>query len=647
MWSFISRWRAKKANVMHQEALNAAVIHGSTAVAIIATSTDGIISLFNSGAEAMLGYSADELVGLQTPAIFHDLDEVQGHARSLQLEFGESIAGFDVFVHMTRLNGHEVRAWTYIRKDGARIRVNLTITALHDAKGLINGYMGIANDISEYSALQRQLSISQLSFLNAFATAAHGMAIVSPQGTWLDVNISLCEILGYSHDDLLKTDFQHITHPDDLSADLELVQQCLSGVISSYELEKRYIHSSGATIYALLSVSLVRDDEQEPLYFISHIQDFSSRHAAQQRLLEREHQLQTVVDTVVDAIITINAEGKIESFNHAAEELFGYLEHEVQNQSLKLLLPHGAPLPRQALFMRSDRTGSLSPLPEIEGRRADGSHFWMEVQIAKLASFDESRQVVVVRDITVRRRVERMKEEFISTVSHELRTPLTAIVGSLDMVVTGVVGELNADQEKLLTIAQRNSQRLSYLINDLLDMDKLVSGNIEMDIEAHELAPIVAESISLNSSYASQFGVSYQYSGSCSDEVMTDSARLQQVLANFLSNAAKFSPENSMVDVVVSDCGPYARISVMDRGVGIPEAKWFQLFAKFSQLDSSDARQRSGTGLGLAITKALAESMHARVGYEPRKPFGSVFYIELLKKTPAPMINDLSTPMIA
>ena len=168
-----------------------------------------------------------------------------------------------------------------------------------------------------------------------------------------------------------------------------------------------------------------------------------------------------------------------------------------------------------------------------------------------------------------------------------------------------------------------------------------------MEIEAHELAPIVTESISLNSSYASQFGVNYQYSGSCTDEVMVDSARLQQVLANFLSNAAKFSPENSMVDVVVSDCGPYARISVMDRGVGIPEAKWFQLFAKFSQLDSSDTRQRSGTGLGLAITKALAESMQARVGYEPRKPNGSVFYIELLKKTPAPMVNDLSTPMIA
>ncbi|MBQ0715081.1 MAG: PAS domain S-box protein [Paraperlucidibaca sp.] len=647
MWSFISRWRAKKSNAMHQEALNAAIIRGSTAVAIIATRLDGIISLFNSGAEAMLGYRADELVGIKTPAILHDANEVSDHGRALECTFGEAVSGFEIFVRAARIHGHETRAWTYIKKDGTRIRVSLTITALHDTKGRINGYMAIANDISEYSALQRQLSISQLSFLNAFATAAHGMAIVSPHGTWLEVNISLCEILGYSHDDLLKTDFQHITHPHDLGADLELVQQCLSGVISSYQLEKRCIHSDGSTVYALLSVSLVRDDEQEPLYFISHIQDFSSRHAAQQRLLEREHQLQTVVDTVVDAIITINAEGKIESFNHAAEELFGYLEHEVQNQSLKLLLPQSASLPRQALFMRSDRTGSLLPLPEIEGRRADGSHFWMEVQIAKLSNLVESRQVVVVRDITERRRVERMKEEFISTVSHELRTPLTAIVGSLDMVVTGVLGELNADQEKLLTIAQRNSQRLSYLINDLLDMDKLVSGSIEMEIEAHELAPIVTESISLNSSYASQFGVNYQYSGSCSDEVMVDSARLQQVLANFLSNAAKFSPENSMVDVVVSDCGPYARISVMDRGVGIPEAKWFQLFAKFSQLDSSDTRQRSGTGLGLAITKALAESMQARVGYEPRKPNGSVFYIELLKKTPAPMVNDLSTPMIA
>ena len=640
MWSFISRWRAKKANAMHQKALNAAIIHGSTAVAIIATYIDGTISLFNSGAEAMLGYRADELVGIKTPAVFHDAEEAFAHSRTLECELGVPVTGFDVFVRSAQTKGHEARAWTYIHKNGTRIRVNLTVTALHDTQGRINGYMGIACDISDYSALEKKLSISQLSFLNAFATAAHGMALVAPTGKWLDVNIALCEMLGYSPAELLATDFQRITHADDLELDLELVTRCLSGVISSYQLEKRYIHRDGHTVYALLSVSLVSDSEQEPLYFVCHIQDFSSRHAAKQHLLEREQQLQTIVDTVVDAIVTINAEGKVESFNHAAEELFGYREQEVRGKSVSILLPDGAPLPRQTMFIRSRDQGSLSSLPEIEGRRADGSHFWMEVQIAELVHLSEPKQVVVVRDITERRRVERMKEEFISTISHELRTPLTAISGSLDMVVMGVLGTLNPDQEELLLIAQRNSQRLSCLINDLLDMDKLVSDSFEMAIESHELAPIVSESISLNTSYAAQFGVTYRLSGDCSGQIMADGARLQQVLANFLSNAAKFSPENSIVDVVVSDFGPYARISVMDTGVGIPEAKWSQLFAKFSQLDSSDTRQRSGTGLGLAITKALAERMQARVGYEPREPNGSVFYIDLLKEVAVPLAQS-------
>ena len=343
---------------------------------------------------------------------------------------------------------------------------------------------------------------------------------------------------------------------------------------------------------------------------------------------------------MVDAIVTINAEGKIESFNHAAEELFGYPEQVVRGKPVSILLPDGAPLPRQTLFTKSRDQGALSSLPEIEGRRADGSHFWMEVQIAELMHLSEPKQVVVVRDITERRRVERMKEEFISTISHELRTPLTAIAGSLDMVVMGALGKLNPDQEELLLIAQRNSQRLSCLINDLLDMDKLVSDSFEMAIAAHDLAPIVSESISLNASYAAQFGVTYRLSGDCSGQIMADGARLQQVLANFLSNAAKFSPENSVVDVVVSDYGQYARISVMDTGVGIPEAKWPQLFAKFSQLDASDTRHRSGTGLGLAITKALAERMQARVGYEPREPNGSVFYIDLPRVVAMPLMQS-------
>ena len=636
MWPFKSRWRRAAANrpMSDEQALNAAVIQGSTAVAIIATGIDGVISLFNSGAEAMLGYQAREVVGIKTLQQFHEREEVCEHGRLLACEFGHEISGFDVFVCMARQQGHETRAWTYIRKDGSRLRVNVTVTTLRTHDGEISGYMGIANDISAYSALEEALNISQLSFLNAFATAAHGMAIVEPSGQLRDVNISLCEMLGYSHTELLALSFQAITYADDLENDLAQVHRCLAGEISSYQLEKRYVHRDGHTVYGLLSVSLVRDSEQEPLYFISHVQDLTARQEAKQVLRESEQHMRTIVDAVVDAIITIDANGCIERFNYAAEVLFGYAERDVQGQSVSILLPDELGAQHHALFLTAmHEHRPANEITEVEAIRADGSRFWMELQVAPLQHQKEPKQVAVVRDITERRRVERMKEEFISTVSHELRTPLTAIAGSLDLLVSGMMGPLSTDQEQLLSIAQRNSLRLSYLINDLLDMDRLVSGSIELTIAAHELAPIIAESISLNASYAAQYQVKYRLQSDCQGEVMVDAARLQQVLANFLSNAAKFSPEGSIVDLCVEDRGGYWRISVMDTGAGIPESQRSKLFAKFSQLDSSDTRQRSGTGLGLAITKALAECMHAHVGYAPREPHGSVFFIDLVKQT--------------
>lgn len=610
-----------------------AVVDSSTGAAIIATRPDGIITLFNSGAEQMLGYDADEVIGKCTPARFHLDSEVREHGEQLGRLLGRPVAGFDVFVEMVRAaGGHESHTWTYVRKDGSRLDVNLTVSAIHDAHGDLTGFLGIATDITQVRALEDELNISQLRFHNAFETAAHGMALVATDGRWLEVNKALCDMLGYSREDLLKRDFQSITHPDDLDTDVALVEAVLAGTIPSYQMEKRYLHASGRVLHILLSVSLVRDRQGQPRYFVSQVQDMTARKQAEEVMRSSENYLRTIMDNVVDAIITIDTQGRIESFNHAAERMFGYLEQEVAGRNISGLMPEPYRSQHDGYLARYLQTGQARVIGvgrEVEGQRADGSTFQMELQVSSLVYLGERKFIGVVRDITVRKRVERMKDEFVSTVSHELRTPLTAVAGALELVASGALGPLDEAKQEVLDIASRNSLRLGRLINDLLDMDKLVSGKMDLDLRSQELMPLVLDALALNQSYADQFSVSFRLIRSADCQVRVDAQRLQQILANYLSNAAKFAPAGSTVDVAVVAGESSVRIAVIDQGPGIPEAFRDRLFTKFSQIDASDSRGKGGTGLGLAISKELAERMHGWVGCDSVPGEGACFYVEL------------------
>jgi signal transduction histidine kinase len=226
--------------------------------------------------------------------------------------------------------------------------------------------------------------------------------------------------------------------------------------------------------------------------------------------------------------------------------------------------------------------------------------------------------------------MERMKDEFISTVSHELRTPLTSITGALGLLAGGAVGELPATARQMLDIAHKNGQRLTYLINDLLDMEKLAIGKMPFDTQVLELLPLVEQAVQDNRIYAAQFSVRLFLDARIADtQVRVDPLRLQQVLTNFLSNAAKFSPEGGAVEIVVTRRDGRARVEVRDHGPGIPEEFRPRIFEKFSQADASDARRRGGTGLGLAISKELVERMGGSIGFESEAGQGACFYVEL------------------
>jgi signal transduction histidine kinase/DNA-binding response OmpR family regulator len=227
-------------------------------------------------------------------------------------------------------------------------------------------------------------------------------------------------------------------------------------------------------------------------------------------------------------------------------------------------------------------------------------------------------------------RASRIKSEFISTVSHELRTPLTAISGALGLIAGGAAGDLPLQAREMVNIAHKNSRRLSFLINDLLDMEKLLAGKLHFDLSGQALMPLLEQTLADNQSYAAQFQVSYIMRQRADGvQVNVDTQRLQQVMANLLSNAAKFSPPGAMVEVDVRVRGDLVRVEVVDHGPGIPLEFQPRIFQKFSQADASDTRQKGGTGLGLAISRELTERMGGRMGFESRVGEGARFFFEL------------------
>lgn len=227
-------------------------------------------------------------------------------------------------------------------------------------------------------------------------------------------------------------------------------------------------------------------------------------------------------------------------------------------------------------------------------------------------------------------RANRVKSEFLSTVSHELRTPLTSLSGSIALIQAGALGDLPAPVTDLLQIAHKNSLRLGHLINDLLDMDKLVAGKLRFDLRLQPLMPLVEQSLDGIQAYAASYRVRVDLvRGLEGTQVRVDGQRLQQVMANLLSNAVKFSPADGVVEVAVQALGERLRVSVTDRGPGVPESFREQIFQKFSQADASDTRQRGGTGLGLAISRELIERMNGSIGFDSVEGHGACFFFEL------------------
>ncbi len=399
------------------------------------------------------------------------------------------------------------------------------------------------------------------------------------------------------------------------------------------EREWTCIKSDGSRISVMMTVSALRDNNGRVTGFLAVMTPSSTRRKAERDLRYSEARLRAILDNVIDGIITIDAGGIVQSVNPAVEKIFGYSQAELIKQNVKMLMPPPYQAHHDGYLENYLSTGHAQIIGkgrEVEGRRKNGTVFPLDLAVSQVDLSGRAMFIGVIRDLSDQKRVERLKAEFVSTVSHELRTPLTGIRGALGLVNSGVLGEVPEDIKELTVVAEQSSERLIRLINDILDVEKIGSGQMKLDMQPTDLSQTVHRAIKDTRSFAEQFSVRLTLIEPVpGGKISGDFDRLVQIFTNLLSNAAKFSPKNGEVHVTVDNPEPgRIRVSVIDHGIGISEEFRTRIFEKFAQADGSDSKAKGGTGLGLNITKNLVEKMNGTISFKSENGVGTTFYVE-------------------
>ena len=361
--------------------------------------------------------------------------------------------------------------------------------------------------------------------------------------------------------------------------------------------------------------------------------DITERLATQAQLNRQKSLLESIFKALPDGVLFADSERRILRSNASIAKLFGYDEDDLRG--------------RKTLFLYADRTlyyeNGASRFnaevaneifsTDIEYRRRDGSTFIGQTRGLPVRDSDDNLLgfLGVIRDVTEQKQLEQLKEDFVSTVSHELRTPVTSIVGALGLLKKGVGGQLPPEAVRLIDIAHKNGERLTALIDDILDWESISSGQMRFLRGPVELNELCLEAVALNLGYAERFGVTLDF---CRLEgrvwTYLDRDRVTQVLTNLISNAVKHSPPNETVRIECYLNGERAGVSVADQGPGVPLAFHDHIFHRFAQADATDQRpQQPGTGLGLAISQTIIQHHQGTIDFDRTLSSGARFFFEL------------------
>ena len=575
---------------------------------------------FNERWAEIVGYTLEELtpISIDTWMGLAHPGDLEASALQLQQHFSGEIPFYDIRCHMKHKNGH----WVWVHDRGR------VMTWTDDGKPLM--MFGTHSDVTEEVMVQRALKEQQDLLrviidnipINVYLKDQSGKKIMANRAERLFMGlVADAEDIGLVDSEYLPPDLASLSASED--------ERVLTTGESILAQEHDSRGPDGQPRWQLVSKIPLRNAEGVIDRILGITVDITERKKAEIELKDSESRLRALFELSPVGIALNDFEtGAFLDVNDALLVSSGYQRDEFLELTYWQVTPEEYLHLEAAAKQSLETTGQFAMEKEYINRW--GKRYPVRLN-GVLIEDREGRKLIwtIIEDISESKKIERLKQEFVSTVSHELRTPLTSITGALGLVQGGAFGQLPNKAQDMVAVALDNSKHLTLIINDLLDMDKLIAGKMRLKFEHVDPVDIVAQSIRENAPYADQYHVIFkQISSAERAMVNADSHRLKQVLNNLLSNAAKFTREGTEVEVRVEVSECRVQISVKDQGFGIPDDFADKVFNQFSQADGSDTRHRSGTGLGLAISKQLMAIMGGSIGYETEQSVGSTFIIE-------------------
>jgi two-component system, sensor histidine kinase and response regulator len=624
--------------------------------ALITTDSNGIITSFNKKAEEILGYSADELLGKETPLLFHDMNEINERAKSLSNELGTPIkGGFEVFTAKSDQGVTDEKEWCYIRKDGIKIVVELTVTPLKDSENGIIGYLGIASDITQKKALEEKIKRENdaVNFILENTVGGYWDWDLKNNREYLSPGFK--KMFGYEDHEMenLPESWMKIIFQEDLDSTLKLFDLHVKskGEIP-FSAEVRYRHKDGSTVWVICSGKVIEwDEEGNPLRMLGSHVDITQQKIMEQTLRESEQRFSDVAEASGEYIWELNNKGEYIFLTKPFEVMLGYTLEESLGRSPFSFMPPEEEI-RVGEYFMNEIASSGAPFRGLihQSLTKKGEIIWQKVN--GLPMIDESGTVVGYRgaglDITGEKKANnaleeakekaetasKAKSQFLANMSHEIRTPMNAVIG-LGEVLSDM--GLERHQKEILDKINGSSKMLLGIINDILDYSKIEAGKLDLEEKSFAVENILSQLRVIFSQNASKKNLElyFHLKNGTPDIIVGDEFRIDQVLTNLLSNALKFTHEGVItltIELVkkIDESKALIEFSVEDSGIGMSTEQIDKLFVAFTQADSSTTRKYGGTGLGLVISKKIVEAMGGEMSVKSELGKGSRFSFSIV-----------------